>query len=73
MPKSYANTIHTVAKLLAESSYNYDMSGGMGVRMYAEPAEILSKIYSKPVKKVRKQLHELAEKYLKKLWNRRNR
>ncbi len=73
MPKSYINAVHIVAKLLAESSYNYGMSGGMGWYEEANPEEILAKIYNMSIKKVRRQIKNRKEIYLKRLWNRRNR
>lgn len=69
----YIDAVHVVAKLLAESDYNHQMSGGMGWSEYAEPAEILAKIYSVPIKKVRKMINNRKERYLKKLWTKQKR
>jgi hypothetical protein len=71
MAEKYIDAVHIVAKLMAESSYHHDMSGGMGHRMDAEPDEILSKIYHVSRKKVRKQLNEVYERYLKRMYRRK--
>jgi di/tricarboxylate transporter len=73
MAITYMNAVHVVAKLLAESDYHYQMSGGMGWQEYAEPAEILAKIYSIPIKKVRRMINNRKEIHSKKLWARKRR
>ena len=69
--KNYAEAVTIVAKLLAESSYHSDMSGGFGRESYPHPAEILSKIYGVKRSKVRIAIHNVKKTYLKKLYNRR--